>query len=107
MVELVEKDEQIKAAVLREAEKYGAKTFELHGAKVTVKEVGVRYDFSQCGSTAWQQRKEWVDNHTASLKGIEEWLKKLPEKGGVDPDTGEALFPPVRKSTTSVSIELK
>lgn len=106
MFELVEKDADIKAAVLKEAEKHG-KSFDFHGARVTIKEAGVRYDFSQCGCADWHFHANAVESHKNNLRNVEDFLKHVPETGTADPETGEIVYPPARKSTTIVSIELK
>lgn len=100
-------DPDIRAAVMKEADHYNAKTFDAFGAKITVKEVGVRYDFTQCGSADWEQRNRWANEHAEARKKIEDFLKKVPDTGMADPETGEIVYPPARKSTTSVTVELK
>lgn len=106
-IEQIRADKDIKAAVLREAEKYNAKTFDAFGAKLSIREAGVRYDFSRCGSADWKFYDDAVKVHTANRKKAEEFLKALPETGMADPDTGEIIYPPVKSSTTIVAIELK
>ena len=106
-IEQIRADKEIKAAVLSEAEKYNAKTFDAFGAKLSIREVGVRYDFTKCGSTDWKFYDYAVKCQTANRKKAEEFLKALPETGMADPETGEVIYPPTKTSTTTVVIELK
>lgn len=105
MISDLRQDPEIKAAVLKEAEKHG-KSFILNGAKCTVKEVGVKYDYSGCGSSTWSEVNDEINNAKTRLKGIETTLKALPINGLADPYTGEIIFPPAKSSTTQVVIEL-
>ena len=106
LIEMIDKDQDIRRATLNEDDKYGQKTFKLHGATVQVKDVGVRYDFTQCGSADWKFKSDLIESHKANLKKLEEFLKHVPESGMVDPQTGEFIYPPARKSTTTVIIKL-
>lgn len=107
LLDEVMKDERVRLAVLNQADRYGAKSFDAFGAKIQVKEAGVKYDYSQCGSSEWQQRDQWVKDHTEARKNIETFLKALPDTGMADPETGEIVYPPARTSKTIVSVELK
>lgn len=107
LIDTLESDPDIRAAVLAEAEKYGQKSFEFGEAKVSIKEVGVRYDYTACGCEDWTFHNNAVESHKRNLKQLEEFLKRIPEDGMADPATGEIIYPPAKKSTTSVVIELK
>ena len=112
-----------KGILLDEAAKHG-KSFQYQTAKVEVKEVGVKYDFSQCGNS---QLAELYEKQNAINDAIKEWEayhKALPVSGAtnfvhkryVNPDgsvviesTGEVEthYPPAKTSTTSVAFTLK
>jgi hypothetical protein len=92
-----------------EAEKYGEKSFSLMGAKVELREVGTRYDYSKCGYSKLQhvttELKTWEDQK----KQCEKFLQALSGKTTVVNDvTGEIedVYPPVKSSKSSVVITL-
>lgn len=99
-----------KAIVLDDAEKHG-KSFQYHNAKVDIREVGVKYDYSVCGSSALAELYEKQDSINDSIKELESYHKGLPTSGitVVLASTGEVEthYPPVKTSTTSVAVTLK
>lgn len=99
-------EDGIKDSVLNEAEKHG-KNFEFSGARVTIKENGTRYDFTNCNHPKWnlldiQERavKDQKKEVEALLKAVKEPFEQ------VDTDTGETfrIHPPVKTSSTGLSI---
>jgi len=99
-----------KAIVLDDAEKHG-KSFQYHNAKVDIREVGVKYDYSVCGSSALAELYEKQDAINDAIKELEAYLKPLPASGiqVLNPSTGEVEthYPPAKTSTTSVAVTLK
>ena len=99
-----------KAIVLDDAEKHG-KSFQYHNAKVDIREVGVKYDYSGCGSGALADLYEKQDAINDAIKDLEMYHKQLPTSGiqVVIPSTGEVEthYPPAKTSTTSVAVTLK
>jgi hypothetical protein len=99
-----------KAIVLDDAEKHG-KSFQYHNAKVDIREVGVKYDYSGCGSSTLADMYNHRDNFDAEIKDFEAYFKALPASGvqAVHPSTGEVEthYPPAKTSTTSVAVTLK
>lgn len=101
---------EYKTALLEEAQKHG-KSFTFHSAKVEVKEVGTKYDYSQCNDHELVMleniAKEWTDK----VKARQELLKKVPVEGlkQLDEATGEIYYsyPPSKSSTTSVAVTLR
>jgi hypothetical protein len=94
-------------AVLAEVSKYPEKTVDFHGAKFTIKEVGTSYDYSACNDAEWNMLNILATDAKDKLKVREEFLKALKAPLEIfDQETGEiiTLNPPVKKSTTSVSI---
>ena len=89
-----------KELVVEEAQKYG-KSFNQHGAKIVVCEQGTRYDFS--GDPIWIRLNESLKAREAHLKALKNGLKEI------DTETGEEFmaYPPVKKSTTGLTITLE
>lgn len=110
-VKLLNANTLYKSAVLEAAEKYGEKSFQVNNAKVEIKEVGVKYDFSKCEDILLN--KLYVDQERvdAEIKKRETMLKSVDGKGMivVDQESGETftVYPPAKSSTTSVAITLK
>ena len=99
-----------KAIVLDDAEKHG-KSFQYHNAKVDIREVGVKYDYSQCGSAELDTMYRQQELIAAEIKELETYHKGLPSSGiqVLNPSTGEVEthYPPAKTSTTSVAVTLK
>jgi hypothetical protein len=112
-----------KAIVLDDAEKHG-KSFQYHNAKVDIREVGVKYDYSQCGNSQLAELYEKQEAINDAIKEWEAYHKAIPASGAtnfvhkryVNPDgsvviesTGEVEthYPPAKTSTTSVAVTLK
>jgi len=102
--------EPYKAILLDEAQKHG-KSFQYHTAKVDIREVGVKYDYSGCGSSALAELYEKQAAINDAIKELEAYLKPLPTSGiqVLNPSTGEVEthYPPAKTSTTSVAVTLK
>ena len=98
-------DEDIKQFVLAEAEKYG-KSFEWRGAKMSVREVGVKYDYATTGDSEWAMLDAEIKELTEKKKAREKFLQAIPVTGTVSPETGEMIYPPARTSTTSIAVTL-
>jgi hypothetical protein len=76
----------------------------LGGYTVEVKEMGVKYNFSQCGHPRWTQIDEEIKALNEERKAIEATLKTLKGKTiVVDEETGETfeLYPPSKQSSTT------
>lgn len=99
-----------KAIVLEDAEKHG-KSFQYHNAKVDIREVGVKYDYSECGSSQLAELYIKLNAINDAIKELEAYLKPLPQSGIqiLNPTTGEVEthYPPAKTSTTSVAVTLK
>lgn len=99
-------DPELKDHFLDEAEKHGSKTFDAHGAKFQVKEAGTKYDYSACGDSTWKELSQKEKEIADKRKEREKTLKAHKEEWA-DPETGEVINPPVKKSTTTVTVEIK
>jgi len=101
------KDEEIENSIQKEFEKHSKKTVEIYGAKMTLKETGVRYDYSN--SLVWSKLAETKTEAENKVKEHEAFLKTLKDKTIiVDETSGETieLWPPVKTSSTKVTVSL-
>lgn len=96
--------------VLAAAELHGKK-FELHNATFQIKEAGATYDYSQCNDPEIKALQALEKSVKADLKIREDFLKTVPAKGleVLDKETGEliTIYPPAKKSTTTLQTTLK
>jgi hypothetical protein len=109
VVKAYRSNEEIKEAVLKEAEKYGQKTFETSGATVQIKEVGVKYNFEDCGHLEYNSICDAINQLTAKKKEIEARMKAHSEKWiETDIQTGETyeVYPVSKSSTTQAVITI-
>jgi hypothetical protein len=115
--------EPYKAILLDECLKHG-KSFDYQTAKIDIREVGVKYDYSQCGCSQLIELYQQKEKLEEKIKALESYLKALPPGGAVSmiPNvtedsngkltvdyTGEleTHYPPAKTSTTSVAVTLK
>ena len=99
--------EELRQRVVAEKDKYGKDDMTYHGAKFDIREAGVKYDYSHCEDTIWNELSQQIDTLTEQRKEREAFLKALKEKlTYVDESTGEivTLYPPQKKSTTTYAI---
>ncbi len=110
IIKLLNDNTVYKKAILEEAEKHGKK-FEFMNAEISIKEVGVKYNFDRCGDTVWEMFESESNKAKASQKAREEFLKTIPQKGieMLDTFSGEliTIYPPSKSSTTSIAVTLK
>ena len=102
--------EPYKAILLDEAQKHG-KSFNYQTAKIDIREVGVKYDYSGCGNSELAALYDQQKEIEAQIKAYETYHKGLPSAGVqvVLSETGEVEthYPPAKTSTTSVAVTLK
>lgn len=96
----------IKDYVLSEAEKYGKGT-EIEGVKIEISDVGVRYDYSACRDTEWDDLNTKITELTEKRKLREKFLIAIPDTGTVDPGTGALIYRPIRTGTRCVKMTIK
>jgi len=113
MIEIAEAliaDNTYRDILLEEATKYG-KAFDYQNAKFSIREVGTKYDYSQCGDLMLAELQERSERATIALKARQDFLKVVPTSGVLFTDeiTGETykIYPPSKTSTTSVAVTLK
>jgi len=109
IIKTIQGNEVYKRILLDESEKYG-KSFDKYNAKFSIKETGVKYDYSQCNDSILLElmdKQELLDNE---IKERQAFLKTVPIQGlDIIDFNGEVLkvFPPSKLSTTSVTVTLK
>lgn len=102
--------ETLNELALNDADKYGKGKFQFKGAEIQVKELGTKYDFTQTGDVEWERLTSEKQGIETRLKEREMMLKSLTGSLTViNEDTGEmkTIYPPIKKSTTGISISLK
>ena len=99
---------EYKDLVLEESMKYGKK-FEFNDAKFDIREMGVKYDYSQCNDPVLIELEAKVETLNKELKARQEFLKGVSPKGIeiIVEDELVKVYPPSKTSTTSVSVTLK
>ena len=109
IVKTITSHQGYKDLLLYEAEKNGRK-FMAFNAEFSIKEMGTKYDYSQCGDADLLSMLQSIETITAAVKERQEYLKHLPTAGVQQIDAnGEVitLFPPTKTSTTTVAVSLK
>ena len=96
-----------KELTLEEAAKYG-KSFEHYNAKFEVKEMGVKYDYTQCGDPIYNKLAEELAELEKQVKDRQAFLKTVqPGTQLLIEDEVVTLYPPIKTSTTSITVNLK
>lgn len=99
--------EELRQRVIKEQSKYGKERMTYHGAEFDIREAGVKYDYSHCNDTIWDDLKQQLNDLNDKMKEREAFLKTLKERlTYVDESTGEivTIYPPQKKSTTTYAI---
>lgn len=107
-IKAIRTNEDVKKAVLKIAENYGQKTFELQSAKISISELGTKYDYSGCCDVVLQRLEHKKNNLDKAIKNRQEYLKFC--KAGspqVDEETGETyeVYPPAKISQTGLKYQ--
>lgn len=106
-IKFLREDKEIREAILNEAMKYGAKTFETFGVEFQIKEVGVKYDFTACDDQEWNKLQKEYEILEKKIEVRETFLKSISPDQQIYDENGVQLLPPAKKSTTSVTVKLK
>lgn len=109
IIEVIKSDIGYKNSVLEYAEKNG-KSFEYQNAKIYIREVGTKYDFSKCGDTIYSELEAQQSTLKDKIKQRADFLKKAPIEGtNTIDENGEVItiYPPSKTSTTSIVVTLK
>lgn len=106
----VEYFKAVASALHREAlidfEKYGEKTIDLQGRKITSGEVGVKYDFSNCGHIVLESLERERKEADEIIKGLKDQIKNIRKPQMMLDETGEVfeVKPPVKISSTKLKL---
>lgn len=101
------KSEDVKEAVDKAKEKWGSAPAEFQGAKLTIAESGVKYDFSVCKDSKWDELYERKKEIEAQMKERETFLRGIRNcETVVDEETGvvEKLYAPARSASSCVKV---
>lgn len=94
--------------VVEEIFKYGKDGATIYGAKINIKEVGVKYDFDNCNDAIWNDLNNQIKELMEKRKDREAFLKCIIKQTTlVDDSTGEiyTINPAIKKSTTGFVIQ--
>lgn len=109
LIKQLNENRYYKEYLLDAAQKHG-KSFEFGNAKFEVKEMGVKYDYSQCGDTEMTELLRQETEIKEKVKARSEFLKTVPTSGLsiMQEDTGELVtfYPPSKTSTTTLTVKL-
>jgi hypothetical protein len=104
IIKALRADSEINELISNEADNYTEKAIEVNGCKFTKCEKPT-YDFMACEDSVWRELNiESVRINT--LKKERETLLKSLKSEIVNPDTGEVIKPPTKKSTSYISVTL-
>ncbi|NDV46285.1 hypothetical protein D0T49_04435 [Paludibacter sp. 221] len=98
-------NEDVQRLVLQEAEKYNQKTFEHNNAKISIKEVGTKYNYA--ASEDWNIANEKANEAIELRKAIEKRLQTASKNAPyTDITSGEEITAIGKSSTTRAIIEI-
>ena len=104
-------NEEFRSELIDACDKQGGKSFTYQNAKFEKKEVGVKYDYSQCNDAKLVELESKIELLSEQLKSRQSLLKTAPASGltVVDEESGETytVYPPAKSSTTSIAVTLK
>jgi hypothetical protein len=84
------------------------KTITVSGAKLSMSETGVRYDYEGCGDPVWNDLNKAQNDIKEKMKEREKFLQSIPVNtpGIVDADSGVFINRPSKTSKTKVKVQL-
>lgn len=109
-LKIVTDDDRVKDLVICEVEKYGNNTT-YNSASLQVKEMGVKYDYSVCNDSIYNDLVDNIEKLKETLKQREKFLKSISSDGTlmVDEETGEVnkIYPPIKMAAQGISVTFK
>lgn len=99
----------ISDGVLREAEKYGQKTFAHQSAEITVCAVKTEYDYKVSKDSEWERLDSEINDLTDRKKEREKFLKSLGKPMTlVNEESGEidTIYPPLKIQKDGIRVTL-
>lgn len=100
------KDTEIRNQLLTELDKYTEKTIVIYGTDIT-KSSRSTLDYSTCNDSILQDLQAEADDINSKVKARQEMLKNIVPMSVVNPETGEYLNPPSKKTTEVITIKIK
>lgn len=101
-------EDKLYSDVVDAISKYGKEGASINGAKINIKELGVKYDFDNCNDSIWNDLNNQIKELTEKRKEREAFLKNIIKLTSfVNDETGEiySINPPIKKSTTGFTIQ--
>lgn len=98
---------RVREIMLKEIAKYGSRGATIGELVITQAEAGVKYDYSGCGCSEYEEMVQQRAALDADIKEIEKCLKAMPVSGMADPKSGEMWYPPVKSSKTTIKVTTK
>lgn len=100
------KDPQVREQLLIELDKYKEKTISIYGTEIT-KSSRSTLDFSSCNDSELHDLQIKADEINAKVKARQKMLENVVPMSVVNPETGEYLNPPSKKTTEVITIKIK
>lgn len=101
------KSKEVVDATINACEKYGKSGANYNGANLCVAEVGVKYNYSTCNDSEWNELSKQKADLEAKLKARETFLRGIHGKQTIlNEETGEVstIYPPTKTSSTTVKV---
>lgn len=98
---------RVRDITLKEIAKYGKNGAVVGELILTEAEAGVKYDYSQCGCSLYDELTHQRAEIDAEIKQLEKTLKAIPASGLADTLSGEIWFPPTKTSKTVIKATTK
>lgn len=98
---------RVREVMLKEIAKYGKDGAVVGELVLTEVEAGVKYDYSRCGCSAYEELTHQRAALDAEIKQMEKALKAMPASGLADTVSGEIWFPPTKTSKTVIKATIK
>lgn len=105
-IEIFKANERVKESVMNAIDRYGRKV-EIADTTMEVVEGGVRYDYAACGDSRLEELYSMRQALDKEIKMREAFLKGIPSSGVADVETGEVVYPPARKSKTTIKTTIR
>lgn len=103
-------NKEVKEILLDEIRKYPKSIAEIYNATFQEKEVGVKYDFSNCGHVVYDELCAEIERLTTQKKEMES-IMKMNKSAWIytDPTSGESyeVNPPYRTASSQVVVTIK
>lgn len=102
---VVDARKQIDGSAKFDLAKYNkAEKLVVNGYVLSEREIGVSYDFTECGDNEWLELNRQIENLKLVLKERETFLKTIKTSLNIVNADGEpvTIYAPVKKSSTSI-----